>query len=117
MKSPEEIEQLLADGTFMDLMRVYADGSSTNGYLLERRVENDGEITASANLSGGMWTVTFARPLVTGAPGDVALEPGQMYTVGFAIHDDFSSARFHHVTLNTTLALDNADAQIDVVGQ
>lgn len=116
MKSPEEIEQLLADGTFMDLMRVYADGSASNGYLLERRVENEGEISASASLSGGMWTVTFARPLA-GAVGDIALEPGKTYTVGFAIHDDFSSARFHHVTLNTTMALDNADAQIDVVGQ
>ncbi len=117
MKSPEEIEQLLADGTFMDLLRVYADGSSSNGYLLERRVENEGEITASANLSAGTWTVTFARPLVTDAPGDVALEAGKTYTVGFAIHDDYASARFHHVTLNTSLALDNADANINVVGQ
>ncbi|UWQ04536.1 NapC/NirT family cytochrome c [Aliiroseovarius crassostreae] len=116
LKSPEEIEQMLADGTFMDLMRVYADGSASNGYLLDRRVQNDGEITASANLSGGMWTVTFARPLA-GAVGDVALEAGKTYTVGFAIHDDFASARFHHVTLNTTMALDNADAQINVAGQ
>lgn len=116
VKSPEELEQLLADGTFMDLMRVYADGSASNGYLLERRVQNDGEITASANLSGGMWTVTFARPLA-GAVGDVALEAGKAYTVGFAIHDDFAAARFHHVTLNTTMALDSVDAQINVVGQ
>ena len=116
LKSPEEIEQMLADGTFMDLMRVYADGSASNGYLLDRRVQNDGEITASANLSGGMWTVTFARPLA-GAVGDVALEAGKTYTVGFAIHDDFAAARFHHVTLNTTMALDNADAQINVAGQ
>ncbi|KPN61791.1 Tetraheme cytochrome c subunit of nitrate or TMAO reductase [Aliiroseovarius crassostreae] len=116
LKSPEEIEQMLADGTFMDLMRVYADGSASNGYLLDRRVQNGGEITASANLSGGMWTVTFARPLA-GAVGDVALEAGKTYTVGFAIHDDFAAARFHHVTLNTTMALDNADAQINVAGQ
>ena len=47
----------------------------------------------------------------------VALEPGKTYTVGFAIHDDFAAARFHHVTLNTTLALDNAEAQINVIGQ
>nr|WP_244271431.1 ethylbenzene dehydrogenase-related protein [Pseudovibrio axinellae] len=117
LKSAEEIDQYLQDGTFMDLMRVYADGSSTNGYLLERRVQNDGEIEATAKLSAGMWTVVFSRPLASGATGDVPLEAGQTYTVGFAIHDDYSAARFHHVTLNTSLALDDETARINVVGQ
>ena len=117
LKSEEEIAQYLADGTFMDLMRVFADGSGYNGYLLESRVKNDGEFASQANLSAGMWTVVFSRPLNSGAPGDVPLVAGQMYTVGFAIHDDFTAARFHHVTLNTTMALDNAEAQINVAGQ
>ncbi|WP_037311385.1 NapC/NirT family cytochrome c [Ruegeria halocynthiae] len=117
LQAAEQIEQYLTDGTYLDLMRVYADGSATNGYLLEQRVVNDGEIAASANLSGGMWTVVFARPLNSGAPGDVPLEPGQTYTVGFAIHDDFAAARFHHVTLNTSLALDDDAAAINVVKQ
>lgn len=117
LKTPEEIDQLLADGTFLDLLRVYADGTASNGYLLDRRVANDGEISAEANLSGGVWTVVFARPLASGAPGDVPLEPGKTYTVGFALHDDFAAARFHHVTLNTSLALDDDAAQINVVKQ
>ncbi|MEP3277536.1 MAG: NapC/NirT family cytochrome c, partial [Stappiaceae bacterium] len=66
LKTPEEIDQLLADGTFLDLMRVYADGSSSNGYLLDRRIKNDGEMTAEANLSAGVWTVVFSRPLNSG---------------------------------------------------
>ncbi len=98
-------------------MRVYADGSASNGYLLERRVENEGEIAAQAKLGDdGMWTVVFSRPLAGGV-GDVALEAGQTYTVGFAIHDDYAAARFHHVTLNTTMALDDPEAEINVVGQ
>lgn len=117
LEAEAQIEQYLADGTYLDLMRVYADGSAKNGYLLEQRVVNDGEIAASANLSGGMWTVVFTRPLNSGAPGDVPLEPGQTYTVGFAIHDDFAAARFHHVTLDTSLALDDDDAFINVVKQ
>lgn len=117
MESPEQIEQYLKDGTFMDLMRVYADGSSSNGYLLERRVENDGEMAAEASMSAdGTWTVIFSRPL-KGAVGDVPLDAGQTYTVGFAIHDDYASARFHHVTLDTTLALDDPDAVINVTKQ
>ncbi|MFY0659742.1 MAG: NapC/NirT family cytochrome c [Shimia sp.] len=117
LKVQGEVDQLLADGTFMDLMRVYADGTSENGYLLESRTVNKGEMAGEANLSAdGTWTVTFSRPL-SGGEGDVALEAGKTYTVGFAIHDDYSDARFHHVTLNLGLALDNADADINVVGQ
>ncbi|MEX0350822.1 MAG: NapC/NirT family cytochrome c [Paracoccaceae bacterium] len=117
LKDAAEIEQYLADGTYLDLMRVYADGSASNGYLLEQRVVNDGEIAASASLSGGVWTVVFSRLLNSGAPGDLPLEPGQTYTVGFAIHDDFTSARFHHVTLDTSLALDDETAAINAVKQ
>ncbi len=117
LKPADEVAALFDDGTYLDLLRVYADGSATNGYLLDRRVKNDGEIAAEANLAGGMWTVVFSRPLASGAPGDVPLEAGKTYTVGFAIHDDFSSARFHHVTLNTSLALDDDSAQINVAKQ
>ena len=90
------LAQYLQDGTFLDLMRVYADGSGENGYLLENRVNNEGAFASEASLSAGMWTVVFSRPLA-GAVGDVALEAGKTYTVGFAIHDDFAAARFHHV--------------------
>ncbi|WP_366142402.1 NapC/NirT family cytochrome c [uncultured Roseibium sp.] len=117
LKSAEEISQLFEDGTYLDLLRVYADGTSSNGYLLERRIVNDGEMSAEANLSAGIWTVVFSRPLNSGAPGDIPLEPGKTYTVGFAIHDDYAAARFHHVTLNTSLALDDDTAQINVAKQ
>ncbi|WP_170470419.1 NapC/NirT family cytochrome c [Ruegeria arenilitoris] len=117
LQAAEQIEQYLTDGTYLDLMRVYADGSATNGYLLEQRVVNDGEIAASASLDAGVWTVVFTRPLNSDAPGDVPLEAGQTYTVGFAIHDDFAAARFHHVTLDTSLALDDDGAFINVVKQ
>jgi nitrate/TMAO reductase-like tetraheme cytochrome c subunit len=117
LKTGEEIDQLRDEGTYLDLLRVYADGTASNGYLLDRRIENEGEMEAEASLSGGIWTVIFSRPLNSGAPGDVPLEPGKTYTVGFAIHDDFAAARFHHVTLNTSMALDDATAQIDVTKQ
>lgn len=116
LKAEDEIEQLLADGTFLDLLRVYADGTSSNGYLLERRVQNGGDMAAEAKLAAGQWTVVFSRPL-TGGVGDIPLEAGKTYTVGFAIHDDYAAARFHHVTLETSLALDDDGATINVVAK
>lgn len=117
LKLSEEIDQMLVDGTILDLLRVYADGSGSNGYILDRRVENGGEIAAEAKLDKGNWTVVFSRPLNSGAPGDVPLEAGKTYTVGFAIHDDYAAARFHHVTLDLKLSLDDPAAAINVVKQ
>lgn len=117
LKSAEEIDQLLADGTLLDLLRVYADGRASNGHILDRRVDDGDEMAAEASLSDGIWTVIFSRPLNSGAAGDVPLEAGQIYTVGFAIHDDYAAARFHHVTLDLGLALDDASATINVTKQ
>ncbi len=117
LKPAEEIDQLLADGTFLDLLRVYADGSAQNGHILERRIAEDGEMMGEATLSGGVWTVVFARALNSGVAGDVPLEAGKTYTVGFAIHDDFAAARFHHVSLDLHMAMDAAAAAINVIKQ
>ena len=117
VKPQEEIDQLLADGTILDLLRVYADGQASNGHILDRRVSDDNEMAAEATLEGGMWTVVFSRPLNSGAAGDVPLEAGKTYTVGFAIHDDYAAARFHHVSLDLKMALDDAAAFINVTKQ
>ena len=118
LAAEEEIAQFLEAGTFMDLLRVAADGSASDGYVLARRVDGDGgQLSAQATLDGETWTVVLSRPLVSGAPGDVAIEPGKTYTVGFAIHDDFTVARFHHVSLELSFALDDAAAEVNVVKQ
>ncbi len=116
LKPEDEIAAYLEGGTFLDLLRVYADGSSSNGYILDRRVQDVGDMAGEAVLEAGQWTVTFSRSLAGGV-GDVPLESGKTFTVGFAIHDDFAAARFHHVTLNTSLALDDESATINVVAQ
>ena len=111
----DEIAALLEAGTFMDLLRAEADGSFDNGHILEQRIEDGGPMAASVVLDGETWTAILSRPLVSEGQGNVALEPGQTYTVGFAIHDDFTTARFHHVSLELTMGLDDAAAEINVV--
>jgi cytochrome c-type protein NapC len=115
IRSEEEIAAFLEGGTFLDLTRVDAAGVATRGYLLDRRHEEVGSPASGwAALEGDTWTVVIARPLAASGPGQIAIEPGKLYTVGFAIHDDHADARFHHVSLDMRLALDNPEAEINV---
>ena len=102
-------------GTFMDLMRFRAGGAAENGHILEQRVMSGGaELKAEGKLEGDTWTVVMSRPLKSDKPGDISLEPGKVYTVSFALHDDYTAARFHHVSLEYQLGLDAKDAEINV---
>ena len=119
LKSPEEIQAELEAGHFMDLMR-YQSGTQAkeNGYVLEQRhMSGGGDFEVAARKAGNTWIVEMKRKLNTGKPGDLVIEPGKLYNFGFAIHDDYSDARFHHVSLGYKLGLDNDEAEINAVGQ
>jgi len=118
LKPGEDLAERVKSGAIMDLIRFRSGAAAENGHVSEQRVMNGGaEITATGSLEAGMWTVVLSRPLASDAPGDVTIKPGELYTVGFALHDDFTSARFHHVSLEFLLGLDNPDAEINVVAK
>ena len=115
-KTKDELEALAKAGTFMDVIRFTSSGKSENGDILAHRdMASGAAITAQGGLDGTTWTVVLSRPLTSDKPGDVNIEAGKIYTVGFAIHDDYTVARFHHVSLEYKLGLDTADADINVV--
>lgn len=72
---------------------------------------------AEASLKNGTWSVMIKRKLVSDKAGDINIEAGKVYNFGFAIHDDYSNARYHHVSFGYKLALDNAEAEINAVKQ
>ncbi len=106
-----------AEGAFMDLFRYKSkDNKVDEGLVMaDRKMHDSKEITGIGTLENGTWTVVLTRPLAATQPGGVTFEPGKTYTVGFAIHDDYTTARFHHVSLEYRLALDNPEAEINVV--
>ena len=112
-----ELDAKHAEGAFMDVLRYKSkDNKMESGYILADRQLKDAEkATGSGRLEGGVWTVTMTRPLAATQSGGVSFEAGKTYTVNFAIHDDYTSARFHHVSLEYRLALDNPEAEINVV--
>jgi len=113
---PGEMDAKKAEGVMMDLLRYSSSGKVESGSVMEQRVlAETTDSTAIGTLKDGVWNVTLTRPLKSDKPGGVSIEPGQIYTIGFAIHDDFTSARFHHVSLEYKLGLDNAEAEINVI--
>ena len=63
----------------------------------------------------GTYTLVWRRKLDTGHPGDdKIMKVGGKYTVGFAIHDDNVTTRFHHVSFPLTLGI-GVDADIKAV--
>lgn len=118
LKPAAEIEALKQKGAFMDLVRFRSGGKHESGHVLEQRVMSGGQPVAfQGGLANGVWTVTLTRPLKAEKPGHASFEPGKLYTVSFAIHDDYTAARFHHVSLDLQLGLDNPGAQINAVKQ
>lgn len=60
----------------------------------------------------GTYTLVWRRKLDTGHPADgKIMKVGGKYTVGFAVHDDNVTTRFHHVSFPLTLGI-GVDADI-----
>lgn len=114
VKGADDLAGLAKAGAFMDLIRARSGAPPENGHVLAQRVmEGGAAIEADTRLEAGRWSVTVRRPLRSDKPGDISIEPGKLYTIGFAIHDDFANARFHHVSLEMKFGLDVPEADIN----
>lgn len=98
----------LASGKFYDLMQWTSKGARFDGYVADRRVMDGGKglVEAKGEKKGDEWVVVFTRKLAGGGEGDITLAPGKTVNFGFAIHDDHTLGRFHHVSLGYTLGVD-----------
>lgn len=99
----------------------YDAGKMKDGDLLPQFIINtkqDGsaaDLNASGKWENGVWTMTVWRKLNTGQKDDIALAPGQTYTIGLSVHDDASTTRFHHVSLPLKLSLGKKDGHVNAV--
>jgi hypothetical protein len=121
LKSDAEIQSLLKEGRFMDLMQ-WRSGKGerpVDGYVLESLHLEGGKslVKAQGRKEGGKWIVTIERALPSLGKGDHTITEGKLYHFGFAIHSDYAGARFHHVSLGYTFGLDNPKADVNIVKQ
>jgi len=114
IKPEADLAQLRAAGAFLEYWQAQLkpDGSAVafDGDVLERRREHPAPVVAvSASQSGGAWAVTLSRRLAVGAPyKDIV--PGRIYNFGISIHAGHTAQRFHYVSLEKTLVLDQGSA-------
>ncbi len=116
LKGADELKAELDAGRYMDLLRYKSgQGEAENGYILEQRIMSGGASPeVDAKKEGNTWVVVMKRPLKSGKPGDLDLALDQVYNMGFAIHDDFSNSRFHHVSLGYKLGFDNEEKGVEI---
>jgi cytochrome c-type protein NapC len=119
LKSEDKLKSLMDEKTYMDIVR-YKSGEA---------IVEDGHISAERNMAGGQgaefdaklkngtWSVIMKRKLVSDQQGDVSINKEGLYNFGFAIHDDYTNSRFHHVSLGYKLGLDNEAAELNAAKQ
>ena len=119
LKDEAKIKAELEAGHFMDLIRYQTGtGKSEDGYILEQRYMDGGQgAEFTSNLSDGIWTILMRRKLKSDKTGDLSLALDQVYNMGFAIHDDYTNGRYHHVSLGYKLGFDNDEAEINAIKQ
>lgn len=114
-----ELQEQLEQKHFMDIVRFKSgDGSVEDGSILSHRNMTGGQgAEFSAVLKSGKWVVELKRRLKSDSAGDISLELDKVYNFGFAIHDDYSNSRFHHVSLGYKLGFDNQSVELNATKQ
>ena len=110
-KSSADLQQLIDKGAFMEYWQAKLNpgkpAQAVSGYILDKRHQDSSPLVeASAEQKGGKWSVILSRKLKAGSKTHKDLVPGNTYHVGFAIHENHSHHRFHYVSLEYTLSLD-----------
>jgi hypothetical protein len=100
----------LAGGKFMDLIQ-FRSGKGlapVDGWVDSERHMDGGksQLKAEGKKEGNKWIVTFERALTGGGKGNHAITADKVYNFGFAIHEDFTNARYHYVSLGYQFGLD-----------
>jgi|CXWL01.1.fsa_nt_gi hypothetical protein len=106
----------LASGKFMDLIQ-YRSGKGekpVDGYVADVREMEGGKslIKADGKKEGNKWVVSFERSLAGLGKGDHTIAAGKVYNFGVALHEDYSNARFHYVSLGYQFGLDKAMPEV-----
>ncbi|WP_428353371.1 ethylbenzene dehydrogenase-related protein [Methyloprofundus sp.] len=120
-KSTEALKTLLAEGIFVEYWQAQLnDGRVTkvlDGYILDKRHNNEYPVDAIAELNNGVWSVEMSRSLSPDLPHNKNIVAGKTYNFGLALHDAYSEGRKHLVSFSHSFALDQGKADFIAIKQ
>lgn len=100
----------LAGGKFMDLIQFRSGKGQgpVDGWVDSERHMDGGKsgLKTEGKKEGNKWVVIFERSKAGGGKGDHAITADKVYNFGFALHEDYTNARFHYVSLGYQFGLD-----------
>ncbi|MBI5901826.1 MAG: NapC/NirT family cytochrome c [Rhodocyclales bacterium] len=106
----------LASGKFMDLIQFRSGKGQgvADGWVDSERHMTGGksQLKAEGRKEGNKWVVIFERAMAGGGKGDHSITADKVYNFGFAIHEDFTNARFHYVSLGYQFGLDKPNPAV-----
>lgn len=120
-KPQADLDAMLQEGKFLEYWQGRLNKGkpavAVDGYILDKRHQTDTNpaVAAEGGFEGDKWVVVLSRPLKAAGPGQKDIVPGKTYTLGFAIHDDYTEHRFHFVSFATTMVLDQGTADLVAV--
>jgi len=119
-KPVAEIQQLLKQGVFLEFWQARLNpgqpAQAADGYILDKRHDSAAPaVAAEGRFDGGKWVVTLSRKLKAGGEGRKDIVPGKTYAIGFAVHNDHTNHRFHYVSFEQSLVLDQGKADFVAV--
>jgi len=115
------LDDLLNGKKFLEYLqlRVSADNTQTaaHGYILEKRIKHKKpKFTTKATLKDGIWTAYFLRKRAISGKGFLPINEKHTYTLGIALHEDFTKGRKHYVGFGKRFSL-NGDTVISASKQ
>jgi hypothetical protein len=117
MVAQDKLDGYLANGQFIDLWMATFEGNevkATDEYVLDTRAEDNNDLTASGSFADGKYTVVLTRKLSTGDAKDIALQDGNSFTIGIAVHDNKNNERKHYTSFPVSIGL---STEADVTAQ
>lgn len=114
IKPADELAKIRADGGYLEFWQARLNPGqpavAVDGTILEKRAEiQPAVVSADGAFANGTWSVTLGRKMAEAAPYK-AIAAGTTYTFGIAVHAGHSAHRFHYVSFENTLVLDQGSA-------
>ncbi|MBI5588426.1 MAG: hypothetical protein HY889_08705 [Deltaproteobacteria bacterium] len=121
-KNRQELDKRLKEGARIDLVSVeFIDGKSVldEGWIFDDRVlEKSPGIGDSGSFTSGKYTAVLRKRLKSTDPYGVSIKPGEVVSIGVAIHDGGAAKRKHYVSFPMTVGLGTAaDIRAEMVSK